>query len=75
MTALFVASTVAWARMGNAQLRSNWAYGQENASQSIARQIFNGVCVGVLGLTGFECTQSSQNRAAEYPADPLFVRL
>ena len=55
MIVLFVASIVGWARLGNEQLRSNWDTGRRMASTGIARQIFNGACVGVLGLTGFEC--------------------
>ncbi|KAJ3557519.1 hypothetical protein NM688_g1433 [Phlebia brevispora] len=58
MAALFVASIVAWARMGNVQLRANWKLGQAIASKNIARQIFDGACIGVLGLTGFECVPS-----------------
>lgn len=56
MTVLFVASAVGWARMGNSQIRSNWDLGrQDTAASSVARQLFDGVCIGVLGLTGFEC--------------------
>ena len=56
MTVLFVASTVSWAKRGNMQIRENWEEGRRNFSTDpVARQIFNGICIGVLGLTGFEC--------------------
>ena len=56
MTVLFIASIVGWAHFGNAQLRANWQLGrQDNTSASVARQLFNGICIGVLGVTGFEC--------------------
>ena len=56
MTVIFVASIVAWARAGNTQLKENWTAGRNDSStQGIAHQMFNGFCIGVLGLTGFEC--------------------
>ncbi|KAF7335637.1 Aaap amino acid permease [Mycena venus] len=58
MIALAIASTVYWARLGNVQLRHNWADGQPSTHAAIARQLFNGFCLGMLGLTGFECTPS-----------------
>ncbi|KAJ7844513.1 amino acid permease-domain-containing protein [Mycena olivaceomarginata] len=58
MTALGVASSVHWARTGNAQLRQNWRDGQPPSHAAIARQLFNGFCLGMLGLTGIECTPS-----------------
>lgn len=57
MVALFVASFVAWHRAGNAQIRENWSVGTQSLTPAtIARKIFDGICIGVLGLTGFECT-------------------
>ncbi|KAJ7342876.1 amino acid permease-domain-containing protein [Mycena albidolilacea] len=58
MTALGVASSVHWARTGNAQLRQNWRDGQPPSHAAIVRQLFNGFCLGMLGLTGIECTPS-----------------
>jgi hypothetical protein len=55
MVVLIVASTITWARAGNAQLRENWIAGQAPSASGIAHQIFNGLCIGMLGLTGFEC--------------------
>ncbi|KAJ7748410.1 amino acid permease-domain-containing protein [Mycena metata] len=56
MTALTIASIVYWARSGNAQLQQNWIDGQAPSRAAIARQLFNGFCLGMLGLTGIECT-------------------
>ncbi|KII92394.1 hypothetical protein PLICRDRAFT_172492 [Plicaturopsis crispa FD-325 SS-3] len=56
MAVLIVTSAIAWGRTGNAQLRENWNSGQPSSSAGILHQIFNGVCIGMLGLTGFECT-------------------
>ncbi|KAG2134799.1 amino acid permease-domain-containing protein [Suillus clintonianus] len=56
MLMLTVASVIAWGRGGTAQLSSNWSLGHVGLSPAaIARQVFNGVCIGMLGLTGFEC--------------------
>ncbi|KAG8777012.1 hypothetical protein FRC12_000579 [Ceratobasidium sp. 428] len=57
MTVLMIASIVAWARTGMDVMRSNWELRPTTASD-IARSIFNGVCIGFLGVTGFECTPS-----------------
>lgn len=59
MVALMVASVYAWARAGNAQIGANWTSERACSSTTcVLRQIFNGVCLGVLGLTGFECVPS-----------------
>lgn len=57
MTALFFASVIMWARTGSDVLRLNWALRPQGSSH-IARAIFNGICIGFLGVTGFECTPS-----------------
>lgn len=60
MLALFIAGIVAWAKMGNTLIRDNWRIGTANSSRShVARQLFDGVCIGMLGLTGFECMHLS----------------
>lgn len=51
MTALIIAATVAWARTGMDVLRSNWEL-RPTGGSGIARSIFNGVCIGFLGVTG-----------------------
>ncbi|KAF7375410.1 Aaap amino acid permease [Mycena sanguinolenta] len=58
MVALTIAASVHWARTGNAQLQRNWAEGQPPTRTAIAHQLFNGFCLGMLGLTGVECTPS-----------------
>ncbi|KAJ7235606.1 amino acid permease-domain-containing protein [Mycena haematopus] len=73
MVALSVASSVHWARMGNAQLRRNWAEGQPSTRAAIARQLFNGFCLGMLGLTGVECTPSYVGRI-KFGRFPLVLR-
>lgn len=56
MAMLIVASTIALGRGGTAQLSANWSNGHTGlTTTAIARQLFNGVCIGMLGLTGFEC--------------------
>lgn len=55
MTALMIASAVAWARTGMDVLRDNWEL-RPTGGSGIARSIFHGVCIGFLGVTGFECT-------------------
>lgn len=58
MAMLFVASFIAWGHAGNSQIRQNWRDGTQNlTANAIARQVFYGICIGILGLTGFECTQ------------------
>ncbi|KAF8558693.1 hypothetical protein OG21DRAFT_1481374 [Imleria badia] len=54
---LAIASIVAWASVGALQLRENWVAGQAGLSSpvSILKQVFNGVCISMLGMTGFEC--------------------
>ncbi|KAL5497753.1 hypothetical protein ACEPAH_2684 [Sanghuangporus vaninii] len=56
MIGLTIAALVAWIRHGNSIIHSNWIEGQPGSSSGIAHQIFNGVCLGMLGMTGFECS-------------------
>ncbi|KAF7440164.1 hypothetical protein PC9H_000508 [Pleurotus ostreatus] len=58
MIVLMIAAAVHWAHTGNEMLRDNWNAGKASSSSGMAHQIFNGVCLGVLGLTGFETTPS-----------------
>ncbi|KAI0689016.1 amino acid permease-domain-containing protein [Cytidiella melzeri] len=59
MLALFLASMVAWGRTGNSQISHNWHAGRQNLSaDDIVRQVFDGICIGILGVTGFECIPS-----------------
>ena len=52
MTILVIFSIVAWSKDGTSTLTANW----EQRPSNIGRAIFNGVCIGFLGVTGFECT-------------------
>lgn len=61
MITLAVMASVHWAHIGNTQLRQNWEQGQASSGRAIARQLFNGFCLGMLGLTGIECAAHVQN--------------
>ncbi|SGZ01980.1 BQ5605_C033g11178 [Microbotryum silenes-dioicae] len=52
MLALF--GIVHWAKEGNGVLRSNWIEHQAVGAGQVVKQIFLGVCVAFLGVTGFE---------------------
>ncbi|KIK96888.1 hypothetical protein PAXRUDRAFT_768751 [Paxillus rubicundulus Ve08.2h10] len=71
MAVLIVASITAWASAGTTQLRENWVLGQVGLSSPgyILKQVFNGVCIGMLGLTGFECAPAytAKMRPGTYP--------
>jgi len=71
MLVLAVASVVAWGRVGNAQLHENWMAGQAASGREIVHQVFNGICIGMLGLTGFECVPAYVARIQ--PGRFLFV--
>ncbi|KAF8754264.1 Amino acid permease [Rhizoctonia solani] len=55
MTTLMVGAAITWAHTGMGVLRNNWEL-RPAGGANIARSIFNGVCIGFLGVTGFECT-------------------
>ncbi|KAJ1307239.1 hypothetical protein OPQ81_001352 [Rhizoctonia solani] len=55
MTVLMTGAAIAWARTGMGVLRDNWDL-RPTSGTGIARSIFNGICIGFLGVTGFECT-------------------
>jgi len=65
MIMLVVASVIALGRGGAVQLSSNWSDRHTGLSTSIVRQIFDGVCIGMLGLTGFECEFFYQKPTAQ----------
>jgi hypothetical protein len=58
MAALMIASVVTWIQHGNDTLRNNWNAGQPGSASGVARDIFNGICLGLLGVTGFECKRA-----------------
>ncbi|KAI0798140.1 amino acid permease-domain-containing protein [Abortiporus biennis] len=68
---MFIASIIAWAHTGNAQIRENWntTISENRTPSGIAQEIFNGLCLSVLGLTGFECTPSyvSNIKGGDFP--------
>lgn len=55
MLSLAIASTIHWIRIGNEVLSSNWHSDSAAEPLEIVKATFFGICVGVLGLTGFEC--------------------
>ena len=57
MCMLIIASCIHWGQSGVGQLTDNWKLGRTQNSNAfgVAKQLFYGVCVGMLGLTGFEC--------------------
>ncbi|KAF9453356.1 AAAP amino acid permease [Macrolepiota fuliginosa MF-IS2] len=61
MIVLMIIAAVHWGRVGNDQLRENWSAGLIRGGTSpaqIMKQVYYGFCLGMLGLTGFECTPS-----------------
>ncbi|KDR77023.1 hypothetical protein GALMADRAFT_425547 [Galerina marginata CBS 339.88] len=65
MILLTIASCIHWGHIGIEQLRDNWNQGRastDSSASSVARQIYYGICLGMLGLTGFECTPSYVSR-------------
>ncbi|KAH7928884.1 hypothetical protein BV22DRAFT_1030277 [Leucogyrophana mollusca] len=70
MMVLIVASVIAWAQLGTSQLRENWVAGQAPSLSAAVHEVFNGVCIGMLGLTGFECAPAyiAKIRPGRYPS-------
>ncbi|PPR03413.1 hypothetical protein CVT24_012708, partial [Panaeolus cyanescens] len=65
MIILIITSSVHWGKIGMEQLSTNWALGRSRTGtdfSTIAKQIYYGICLGMLGLTGFECTPSYVSR-------------
>ncbi|KAF9260746.1 AAAP amino acid permease [Marasmius fiardii PR-910] len=58
MFALTIAGIVQWGRVGNTQISANWHAVPVTSAGGVVRQLFKGFCLGVLGLTGFECVPS-----------------
>lgn len=69
MAMLSVAGIVQWAKMGNDILRANWTDYQPGSASGVVRQIFLGLCVAFLGVTGFETAPDymSSVRPGVYP--------
>jgi hypothetical protein len=60
MAILILASAVKWGTVGNEQLTQNWVGGQATSGGMVAKQLFYGFCIGMLSLTGFECSSKIQ---------------
>lgn len=54
MSILIICSFIAWGRNGSAILVANWAssLAQWDGGRGAPRAVFNGICVGFLGVTG-----------------------
>ncbi|KAF9467230.1 amino acid permease-domain-containing protein [Collybia nuda] len=62
MVILMFCAILHWGRSGMGQFEENWHVGRVSSPSGVARQLFNGFCLGMLGLTGFECTPSYVGR-------------
>ncbi|THU77928.1 hypothetical protein K435DRAFT_973734 [Dendrothele bispora CBS 962.96] len=64
MTALIIISSIHLAHIRTSQMAANWSLGarSDSSSTGVARQVFRGFCLGMLGLTGFECTPAYLSR-------------
>ncbi|KAJ7613541.1 AAAP amino acid permease [Roridomyces roridus] len=62
MLILSIFAAIQWGQIGNEQLRQNWHLGSTASPSFILRQLFYGFCLGMLGLTGIECTPSCIGR-------------
>ena len=72
MIILILASSVHWGQTGIGQLKSNWQQGRSMGSSpsSVAKQIYYGFCLGMLGLTGFECAHVGHLHFFELDLNP-----
>ncbi|KAI6126789.1 amino acid permease-domain-containing protein [Pisolithus sp. B1] len=70
MITLVICSIVTWVSLGPSQLKANWAVGRAETPMGVLRHIFNGGCVSMLGLTGFECAPAyaAKMRPGSYPS-------
>ena len=55
MCILMIISVVAWTHRGNGTLQHNWSYTAGLSGRELTRQLFKGICISFLGVTGFEC--------------------
>jgi len=58
MLVLIITCIIRWGQIGNSQLIDNWHNFVPPSLNEIIKQVFFGFCIGLLGTTGFECTQS-----------------
>ncbi|KAL0094978.1 amino acid permease-domain-containing protein [Phycomyces blakesleeanus] len=57
MAVVMIASIVMWGRQGNNVLIENWNIPDPEGTSPL-RMIFNGFCIGLLGVTGFESAEN-----------------
>jgi amino acid transporter len=55
MVVLMIFSVISWSHVGSGALLANWEL-RPRGTQNILRDIFNGICIGFLGVSGFETT-------------------
>jgi amino acid transporter len=55
---VMVTSIVRWGEIGNDTLIANWNHPYPDGVSAV-RMIFNGFCIGLLGVTGFEVRKNS----------------
>ena len=66
MAILIISGIVFWAKEGSGLLVENWNHADLLLNgKSVARAIFDGICIGFVGLTGFECAPSYVTRVKE----------
>ncbi|KAI8981783.1 amino acid permease-domain-containing protein [Mycotypha africana] len=58
MAVVIVTSVVAWARFGNSTLIDNWSSIPDPPGTNPLLLIAKGVCIGLLGVTGFESAEN-----------------
>ncbi|KAJ7591514.1 amino acid permease-domain-containing protein [Mycena floridula] len=55
MVVLMIFGVISWVQNGSEVLKDNWKL-RPTGGLPVIRAIFDGICIGFLGLTGFECT-------------------
>jgi hypothetical protein len=78
MIALMVGAAIAWGRTGMGVLRDNWEL-RPVGGAGIAHSIFNGVCIGFLGVTGSLSRTSLELRVSNvlisgYECTPAYIQ-
>ncbi|GAA5832315.1 hypothetical protein JCM11251_006406 [Rhodosporidiobolus azoricus] len=54
LSILLISAAIHWSRHGSSTLASNWSAGSLPTGASIAKAIYQGICIAFLGVTGFE---------------------
>lgn len=77
MIVLIITTSIHWGQIGTQQLSTNWALGRSRTGtdvSAIAKQIFYGICLGMLGLTGFECKSLLYENSLMLPLLTIYGR-